>query len=83
MPGDISKFITGMLYNEDIPHKMSVCIFNVCRIAESFVSFHPLWLSVLVFSFDLLGKFLVDMEELAAARSVQVAQVKRLMRFLR
>ena len=37
----------------------------------------------LAFSFDLMSKFLVDMEALADTKPLQAAQMERLLRFLK
>jgi len=39
--------------------------------------------SNLAFSFDLMSKFLVDMEALVGTRPLQMEQVERLLRFLK
>jgi hypothetical protein len=51
---------------------------------ELFVAFHPMWAGPnLAFSFDFMSKFLVDMEALADTKPLQVAQIERLLRFLK
>lgn len=57
----------------------------VFSLLELFVSLAPMWSGHnLIFSFDLMSKFLVDMEALAAAgKPFQLEQMERLLRFLR
>lgn len=51
---------------------------------ELLVAFQSLWAGPnLGFSFDLMSKFLVDIEALADAKPFQTEQMKRLLRFMR
>jgi hypothetical protein len=53
-------------------------------LAELFVAFHPMWAGAnLAFSFDLMSKFLVDMEALVDTKPFQAAEMERLLRFLK
>ncbi|KAL6068818.1 Serine/threonine-protein kinase smg1 [Balamuthia mandrillaris] len=52
-------------------------------IVDGLAALHPLWGgSNLSFSYDLLSKFTLDMENLASYRSIHAQQIKRFLRFL-
>lgn len=63
---------------------LSLSFTRASLLAELLVALQPMWVGPnLVFSFDLMSKFLVDMEALVDTKGFQLDHLKRLLRFLR